>query len=96
MTSKILSVRLPLDHWIWDEKDKNKIIKEALEFYKQFQGDVKAIRNAIEEIDKKLTEIYTGQVSVRIDQDTADTVDQNGDTGPDPRLLAALDELLDM
>lgn len=87
MPGKLLRVRLPADHWIWNEPDaaaRSAEVKEALEFYRRFGQNIEAVRQAAQEIKDMLR-----QGVVLAANDAGESAPQE-----DPR-FAALDKFLE-
>lgn len=47
---KTLGVRLPADHWIFKEKNKRKVVEEALKQYKETGRTLNEIQQSVSEI----------------------------------------------
>ena len=53
--TKPLAIRLPSNHWIWEETDRRRVVEEALEQYKgastqykELSAEIVALRQVIE------------------------------------------------
>lgn len=96
MGSRVLPVRLPDSHWIWEEENKKEIIIAALDLYRKTGGletKLQEICLAVEEIRDMLK---NGAVVVRdAEYIDANKKEQEKEPDIDPRLLDALQDFLD-
>ncbi len=90
MKTRVLRVRLPVDHWIWNEANKSEIVRLALDWYKDLPGEVAVVRRAVEEIKTALA----GGVNISSVASRESQGDEGGVTA-DPRLRQAIEKFLD-
>jgi hypothetical protein len=83
-------VRLPEDHWIWNEHDKSAVVRIALEWYRQSVNEIKVLRQEVSEIKNTLNN------TVITKQPTEKSVEKPLLSDVDPRLARAMDRLLDI
>ncbi|MBF7083030.1 hypothetical protein IT084_08575 [Desulfallas sp. Bu1-1] len=73
MKTRVISLRLPDDHWIWQEQDKQAVIRLALNLYCQIgeinskinilNQELNEIKDAIIEINNKINNAFISGIA---------------------------------
>jgi hypothetical protein len=100
LKTRVISLRLPKDHWIWQERDRQSVIRVALDLYRQISDirdkidgmnrEMDEIKSAINEIKNKLDNMVIAERPAANEQNNIGLFDI------DPRLARAKDRLLDI
>jgi len=91
LRTRVLSLRLPADHWLWREKDRQEVVRAALETYRGVGDRLDALLQKVEEIARLLQNARVVPANP-----TKDGGEQKSMPGVDPRLVKALDKFLDL
>jgi len=101
LKTKVISIRLPEDHWIWQEQDKQAAVKLALNLYRQIGELNSKIDNIAREMDEIKGSIVEIKNKINSAAGVSSTIKQKDAekpqlSGVDPRLARAVDRLLDI
>lgn len=101
LKSRVISLRLPDDHWIWQEQDKQAVIRLALNLYYQIgeinskintlNQELNEIKDAIIEINNKINNAFISGIATE-----QENIEKPQLPEVDPRLARAVGRMLDI
>jgi len=101
LRTRVISLRLPGDHWIWQEQDKQTVIRLALNLYRQIgeidkkietlNQELNEIKDAITEINNKINNSFISETAAEQDNTEKPQLSE-----VDPRLARAVGRMLDI
>lgn len=107
MRTKVLSVRIPADHWIFGEEDTRATVLLALRLYRGVDADIRQIHQFLNQLKAAQLREQLAEMRRAMDEiksmlssgvTVADREEERPDVGPgtDPRLLKSIDKFLDL
>lgn len=99
MKTRVISLRLPYDHWIWQEQDRQAVVRLALNLYRQI-GDIDSKINTLSQELYEIKDVIT-EINNKINNTFISATEQKNIEKPqlsevDPRLARAVDRILDI
>lgn len=76
--TRSFAIRLPTDHWIWEQPDRRRVVEEALKQYKSLSPEMAQIRKTLAEINSQLVK-YRDLSAVPVEADRQEFNQQGGE-----------------
>lgn len=94
MAGRLLRIRLPDDHWIWNipENERNVKVRHVLEFYQGIADSLEGLKQEMKKLHNEFKNIHVEKKTKRREKDSQEA--ESDDNSTKKRLAASRDKWL--